>query len=72
MERPGAINEEDSNDESREAAQAIEELQRAQADTLTDDEFEEAAQIGGNSRENQQYAMNIHRTSLPTNYNRRN
>jgi hypothetical protein len=37
-----SVNEESSQDESaREAAQVIEELQRAQADTLTDDEFDE-------------------------------
>jgi hypothetical protein len=34
-----------SHEESaREAAQVIEELQRAQADTLTDDEFDEQSQ----------------------------
>ena len=42
VERNSSILEENSNSESaRDAAQAIEELQRAQADTLTDDEFDE-------------------------------
>ena len=38
----------DSQEENvRDAAHAIEELQRAQADTLTDDEFEESSQMSG-------------------------
>ena len=38
----------DSQEENvRDAAHAIEELQRAQADTLTDDEFEDSSQMSG-------------------------
>lgn len=58
-----SILEEDNQDESaREAAQVIEELQRAQADTLTDDEFDEqsnnpSSQIGGRERDAQQFSQ---------------
>ena len=56
-----SMHEEQHEESAREAAQVIEELQRAQADTLTDDEFDEQSQnpsqIGVRDRESQNFSQ---------------